>query len=151
MNQPQLLDIYSRQDVADRYIRWLREGIPEIGWKGEPRLVLAFNNGPTQRWEVLMHEPQRGQPDRHVVVMTGPPGMEINDQAILLLCQRLRTVDTTIAGNSALEQFDRMMEANERHDAARTEAAAGATSEALGKFYHEAGKTLGVTKTFFPT
>ncbi len=150
MNDPQLTDIYSRQDVADKFIRWLRHGLPEVGWSGEPRLTLAFNNGIEQRWELLIHEPQRNLPNRHVLLFAAPAGFELNEQGVALLCRRLVEIDVQRAGNSAIEQFDRMVAENERRDREHTEHAAGATADALGKFYHEAGKTLGVTKTFFP-
>ncbi len=148
---PQLDEIYNRQDVADKYVRWLRDGVPELGWSGDPRLVLAYNNGVEQRWEVLMHEPKRSMPDRHVLIFTAPPGFELNDQGVFMLCRRLVDIDVQREGNSALEQFDRMMDENEAKDKAHTEVAAGEISDALGKFYTEAGKTLGVTKTFFAT
>lgn len=151
MQGPQLQDIYSRQDIADRYINMLRYGVPELGYSGDPSLVLAFNNGPRQCWELLSHAPERGQPDRHVVIMKAPAGFELNDQGIVMLIRNLVANDTQRAGNSLEDQMDRVMKENERHDAAQTETAVAETSDALSKFYTEAGKTLGVTKTFFAT
>ncbi len=150
-NAPQLDDIYSRQDIADRYIDWLRHGKPELGWKGDPRLVLAFNNGIEQRWEVLIHSPVRNLPDRHEIVMAAPAGFELNESGVIALIQNLVLADTTIAGNSHSDIMDRIDRENAAIEKAKQEEAVGRTSEALSKFYHEAGKTLGVTKTFFPT
>ncbi len=152
MNEsPQLDDIYTRQDTADKYIHWIRYGIPEIGWSGDPRLVLAFNNGIEQRWEMLMHAPERSLPNRHVIIFVAPAGFELNDQGVFMLCRRLVEIDVQRAGNSALEQFDRMDAENERRKQEATDYSAGVLADSLGKFYTEAGKTLGVTKTFFPT
>ena len=150
-SEPVLSDIYQRRDVAERYIDWLRFGKPEMGWGGDHSLTLAFNAGIEQRWELLRHAPVRGYPDRHEIVMVAPAGFELNESGVIALIQNLIAHDTHRAGNSALEQFDRMQEENARKERAQLDAAADATSEALGKFYTEAGKTLGVTKTFFPT
>tara|TARA_R110002096_G_scaffold80599_3_gene188737 strand:+ start:418 stop:867 length:450 start_codon:yes stop_codon:yes gene_type:complete len=146
---PQLDEIYSRQQDADRYSEYLHNGYAPLGWSGDPDLVLAFNNGPSQRWEMLRHEPSRNLPNRHVVIMSGPPGAELNDSALFSLIQNLVSADTHREGNSALEQYDRMMVENDRKEDARELAAADATADALSKFYHEAGKALGVTKTNF--
>jgi len=142
-------EIYSRQHDAEHYGRFLQEGYAPLGWSGDPDLVLAFNNGPKQAWEVLRHEPRRNEPNRHVVVMTGPPGAELNDSAMFALIQNLVLADTHRAGNSHLEQVERVIKENERRDAAHTAAAADATAEKLEKFYHEAGKAMGVTQTTF--
>jgi len=146
-----LHDPHNRQEVAERYIGWLRNGVPTLGWEGDPDLELVFDHGVGQRWEVWLNAPVRGEPDRMLPVLGGPPGAELNDQLVYVLIQKLVEGDTHRKGNSELEQFDRMMEENERKERARTEAGVDATADALGRFYTEAGKTLGVTKTFFPT
>jgi len=146
---PQLDEIYSRQHDAEHYSRFLQEGYAPLGWSGDPDLILAFNNGPAQRWEVLRHEPLRNLPNRHVIVCAGPAGQGLNDSAIFTLIQHLVAHDTHRAGNSHIEQVERMMKANEKREADRTAAAADATAESLSRFYHEAGKALGVTETTF--
>ncbi len=146
---PQLDEIYSRQHDAERYSRFLQDGYAPLGWSGDPDLILAFNNGPAQRWEVLRHEPLRNLPNRHVVVMAGPAGQDLNDSALFTLIQNLVTADTHRAGNSHVEQVERMMKDNDRREAAQTQAAADATADSLSRFYHEAGKALGVTETTF--
>ena len=150
-DEPILSDIYQRRDVADRYIDWLRFGKPEMGWGGDQSLTLAFNAGIEQRWELLRHAPVRGLPNRHEIVMVAPAGFELNESGVIALIQNLIAHDTHRAGNSALDQFDRIQEENARREAAQVEESVAATSDALGKFYTEAGKALGVTRTFFPT
>lgn len=146
---PQLDEIYSRQHDAEHYSRPLQQGYAPLGWEGDPDLILAFNNGPAQRWEVLRHEPKRNLPNRHVVVMAGPSGAELNDSAIIALIQALVLADTRREGNSASEQLERIIKKNEKLEAEQTAAAADATAEHLEKFYHEAGKAMGVTETTF--
>ena len=144
---PQLAEIYSRQHDAEHYSKFLQQGYAPLGWAGDPDLILAFNNGPSQRWEVLRHEPQRNLPNRYVVVMAGPPGFELNDSAVFALIQNLVSADTHRAGNSASEQLERILKKNEKIEQEQTQKAADATADALAKFYHEAGKAMGVTKT----
>lgn len=139
-----------RQRVAEHLVRPLREGKPELGWEGDPRLVLAFH-AITHQWELWRHEPVRNNPDRHVLVAKGPPGQDINPQAVDLLIRHLIDHDTHRRGNSLQEQLDRVIAQNERHDREQSRKAAEALMDPLGRFYTEAGKTLGVTKTFFPT
>lgn len=146
---PQLAEIYSRQHDAEHYSRALQEGYAPLGWSGDPDLVLAFNNGPSQRWEVLRHEPQRNLPNRYVVIMAGPPGAELNDSAIFALIKNLVNADTHREGNSAAEQLERIIKKNEKLDADHTETAVDETAEALNRFYHAAGKAMGVTETTF--
>ncbi len=148
---PQLLDIYQRHVVAQRYADMLTKGSPALGWAGDPGLRLAFNAGITQRWELLRHEPVFNDPDRHVVVMTGPPGMEINDEAINVLIRNLIAGDVQRPGNSLLEQMDRVLAANDKLELQKVEDGVNATFDALARFYTAAGKTLGVSKANFPT
>lgn len=131
-----------RAPVGERYSRWLTEGYPELGWSGDPGLRLVFAKL-EQRWEVWSHEPRRNDPDRHVMIAKGPPGGELNDEAVHLLIRRLVERDTHRAGNSALEQFERAMAANERRDREHTRQAADSTADALGKFYYEAARAVG--------
>lgn len=135
-----------RQRVADHWIQRLRDPNPALGWSGDPNLVLAYHNI-TNQWELWRHEPQRNDPDRHVMIAKGPVGQQINEQAITLLQMKLVEQDTHRAGNSAEAQLERILKENDRRDAARTAAAADALADPLAKFYHEAGRTLGVTKT----
>jgi len=139
-----------RQQAADRLIRPLREGKPELGWSGDPFLVLVFERL-TQRWELWRNEPAPGQPDRHVLISKGPVGQDINEDAINLLIRQLVRMDTTRAGNSAEAISDMVDRENARLERQRDQQAVDATGEALAKFYHEAGRALGVTKTTFAT
>lgn len=146
---PTLDDIYSRQDLAESLIGPLHYGKPELGWAGDHGLVLAFNNGINQRWELLRHEPVRNHPNRHVLVCAAPAGMEINEQGINMLIQRLVASDTQRSGNSHLDQLEEIIKYNDRLEAANEQKAADATADALAKFYTEAGKTFGVAPTYY--
>ena len=146
MSDPIIFD--PRQQVADRLIRPLREGKPELGWSGDPMLVLVFERM-TQRWELWRNEPAPGFPDRHVLISKGPVGQDINEDAINLLIRQLVSMDTTRAGNSAQAISDLVDRENDRLERRREHEAVEQTSEALAKFYFEACKTLGVTKTDF--
>ena len=138
-----------RANVANHYIKWLREGKPELGWAGDPDLVLVFANI-EQRWELWRHDPVRGHPDRHAMIAAGPPGAELNDDAINKLIMGLVEGDTHRSGNSAEAIVERVLQNNERANAEQTQKAADATAETLARFYHEAGKAFGVTQTVFP-
>jgi len=144
-------DIYNRQEIAARYTTWLHDGVPTLGWAGDPDLRLVFAEGIEQRWELWMHAPRRNDPDYHHPVFSAPTGAELNDQLVYMLIQRLVANDTHRAGNSAEDQLERVIAENDRKDAEHTRTASEALHDPLAKFYFEAGKTLGVTKTFFPT
>ena len=148
MSDPIIFD--PRQQAADRLIRPLREGKPELGWSGDPMLVLVFERM-TQRWELWRNEPEPGFPDRHVLISKGPVGQDINEDAINLLIQQLVRMDTHRAGNSAEAISDMVDRENDRLERRREREAVEQTSDALAKFYFEAGKTLGVTRTEFYT
>jgi len=137
-----------RQIIADQFAKPIQEGKPELGWAGDPTLVLTFHRI-EQRWELLRHEPRRGQPERYVIEARGPVGAEINEGAINLLIQGLVSRDTTRRGNSHEEQLERLYKHNERVERQKHREAVEATSDGLARFYHEAGKAFGVTKTFF--
>lgn len=137
-----------RQSYADYYIKWLREGKPELGWSGDPFLVLAFARI-EQRWELWRHEPEPGNPDRHVMIAAGPPGAELNDDAVNLLIRRLVAGDMTRRGNSAEAQLDRVVAHNERLHREREAKAADMMAEKLEPFYHEVAKAYGLPKTHF--
>lgn len=125
-----------RQQLADRLIRPLREGKPELGWAGDQALGLVFYR-PAQRWELWDME-------RNVIIMAGPPGQDINEEAINLLIRKLVQADTHRDGNSAEDIVERTIRQNDEADRRATEKAADAIAEPLAKFYHEAGRTLGV-------
>ena len=138
-----------RQQAADALIDQIRFGKPELGWSGDPALSLAFHRI-ENRWELWRHEPEPGLPERHVIVARGPVGQDINEDAINLLIRRLVEMDTHRAGNSAEDIVERVLRNNAKLDARKEREAVEQTSDALAKFYFEAGKTFGVTKTFFP-
>lgn len=137
-----------RQNVANHYIKWLREGKPEMGWAGDQDLALVFAKI-EQRWELWRHDPVRGHPDRHAMVAAGPPGAELNDDAINKLIRGLVDGDTHRTGNSADDIIERVLKHNEKTQEDQTQKAADATAETLARFYHEAGKAFGVTQTVF--
>lgn len=135
-----------RQAIADRLIEPIRKGKPELGWPGDPALALAFNRI-EQRWE-LWEELADG---KYRLVAKGPIGQEINEESINRLILKLIEMDTHRPGNSAADMVERVLKHNEKVDAEQTEAAADATADALAKFYYEAGKAFGVTRTEFYT
>ena len=138
----------TRQHMADHYIDMIRKPKPELGWSGDPFLVLAFHEI-ENRWELWRNEPERNNPDRHVMVARGPIGQDLNEQAVVLLIRHLVEIDTHRSGNSAEAQLEKVMRKNAELDRQREAEFVDQTADALGKFYYEAGKTLGVTKTDF--
>ena len=149
MNAMPLKPVFDpRQQVADRLIQPLREGKPELGWSGDPDLVLVFERI-SNRWELWRHEPLRGHQDRHVMIAKGPVGQDLNEDAINLLIMRLRDADTHRDGNSAEALVERALDHNDRVTAEANARAADAIAEPLATFYHEAGVAFGVTKTQF--
>lgn len=148
MSEPIVFD--PRQQVADRLIRPLREGKPELGWSGDPFLVLVFERI-SQRWELWRNEPAPGFPDRHVLVSRGPVGQDINEDAINLLIRQLVRMDTHRSGNSAEAISDAVDRENDRLERRRESEAVDATADALAKFYFEAGRAFGVGRTEFYT
>lgn len=137
-----------RQSAADHYIKWLREGKPELGWSGDPFLILAFATI-EQRWELWRSEPIPGDPDRTVMVAAGPPGAELNDDAVNLLIRRLVAGDTTRRGNSAEDIVERVIRENDELSARRTEQTADAIADKIGAFYHESAKAMGFGRSKF--
>lgn len=138
----------SRQQMADRLIKPLRDGKPELGWSGDPDLVLVFERI-SNRWELWRFEPLQGNPDRHVMVAKGPVGQDLNEDAVNLLIRNLVASDTHRSGNSAEQIVEDAIDHNDRLTAAANATAADAIADPLAKFYHEAGVALGVTKTQF--
>ena len=132
--------------MANHYVDWLRYGKPEMGWSGDPMLSLAFHRI-ENRWELWRNEPVAGQPDRHILVAKGPVGADLNDDAVNLLIMNLVRSDTHARGNSAEDIVENVLKTNEKLEKDRETAAMEETSDALAKFYTEAGKVLGVTKT----
>ena len=108
---PQLRTVLdSRKILADHLIRPIQDGKPELGWSGDPNLVLAFEKI-EQRWE-LWHMGDRS--DQDYMIARGPIGGEINEDAINLLIMALVAGDTHRSGNSHTDQLERMIERNER-------------------------------------
>lgn len=129
--------IDQRQIIADHLIKPIQDGKPELGWSGDPRLVLAFHNI-EQRWE-LWHMGDSAKDD--YIVARGPVGQDINEDAINLLIMQLVAGDTHRQGNSHAEQMERMIERNEQLHAKKVEAAAEKNMEILDRFYHAVGAT----------
>jgi hypothetical protein len=139
-----------RQQIADRLIEPIRRGKPELGWSGDPLLAISFHRI-EQRWELWRNEPVPGNPDRHVLIARGPVGQDINEDAINILISKLVQMDTHRAGNSAAAIDAAVDRENARLEASRERQAVDATGDALAKFYYEAGKAMGVTRTEFYT
>ena len=142
------VDLDPRQALSDHLSRRIYEGDPTLGWEGDPDLLLTFH-AITNRWELLRHEPRRGDPDRYVIEVTGPVGADINDEAINALINGLVARSTNRRGNSAEDQMEAVFKKNEVAERDRERVAVDSTADALAKFYTEAGKALGVTKTNF--
>jgi hypothetical protein len=142
------VDLDPRRQIAEHLSAPIYYGKPELGWEGDPDLQLTFH-AITNRWELLRHEPRRGDPDRHVIECQGPVGQDINEEAINLMIMGLVARSTNRRGNSAEEQMERVFEANDRAERARLQEATETTGDALAKFYTEAGKTLGVAPTYY--
>jgi len=142
------VDLDPRQELADHLSRRIYEGDPTLGWEGDPDLMLTFHKI-TNRWELLRHSPLRGDPDRYVIEVQGPVGADINPGAISALIRGLVARSTDRRGNSAEDQMEAIFRKNDLAEKHRQDDAVHATADALGKFYTEAGKALGVTKTNF--
>lgn len=138
----------SRQQIADRLIQPLRNGKPELGWSGDPDLVLVFERI-SNRWELWRFEPLPGKPDRHIMMAKGPVGQDLNEDAVNLLIINLRDSDVRRDGNSSKKIVEDAIAYNDKLTADANARAADAIAEPLAKFYHEAGVAFGVTKTQF--
>lgn len=136
-----------RTPVVDEFTRVLQDGKPELGWEGDPDLALALNEI-TQQWELLRHAPVRGYPDRYVVEATTPVGAPLNEDALNKLIRNLVARSRRHHG-SEQEWLDGIMAENDRMQKEKAVKAAETETEILQKFYHEAGKELGVPRTFF--
>lgn len=136
-----------RTPVVDQFTRALQDGKPELGWEGDPDLALALNEI-TQQWELLRHAPVRGYPDRYVVEATTPVGAPLNEGALNKLIQGLVARSRRHVG-SEKDWLDGVMKENDRMQKDRATRAAETETEILQKFYHEAGRELGVPRTFF--
>lgn len=83
------------------------------------------------------------------MIAKGPVGQDLNEDAVNLLIMRLRDSDTHRGNNSADSIVENAIAHNEKLTKDANARAADAIAEPLAKFYHEAGKALGVTQTTF--
>lgn len=134
-----------RQHLADRLIAPIRDGKPELGWRGDPNLMLVFARL-EQRWELWEHNPSSGA---DVMILAGPPGAEINEDAINLLIMRLVEGDTHRSGNSAEAIVDRVLAANDKLSQENEAKAVDMAMEPMARFFTEAAKVYGSPKTRF--
>lgn len=131
-----------RRIIANHLVKPIQEGKPELGWSGDPNLVLAFHTI-EQRWE-LWFMGHSSKDD--FIVARGPVGQDINEDAINMLIQRLVQGDTHRAGNSHVEQMERMIERNNALERRKHAEAVEKNAEVLDRFYHAVGATP--TKVF---
>lgn len=148
MNDRNFFDV--RQPIADRLVKPLQDGKPELGWPGDPALALSWHRI-ENRWELLRHDPQRGKPNRHVIVARGPIGAEINEASVNELIRHLVAHDTQRRGNSAQEQLDRIIKHNEKVRKDALDRGVDQGFDAMDKFYYEMAKEMGEPNITFAT
>jgi|TARA_R110000851_G_scaffold276955_1_gene430050 hypothetical protein len=141
------IEMDPRRELSNHLARRIYEGDATLGWEGDPDLLLTFHSI-TNKWELLRHSPVQGDPDRHVVEVSGPVGQDINDEAINLMITGLVARSTNRRGNSAEDQMEAIFKKNEVAEKHRVDAAQDATADALAKFYSAAAKTFGVAATY---
>lgn len=138
-------DIRHEIDVAavgEHIQSYIRHGLPEVGWDGDPWLTLAYNKL-QDRYEVWVEDPGR----EPVCVMRTGPFSENGEPSVHELCIKLASHDLRkIAVEQVLKNID---DHNERVQAEAAYQGQQKQQEALAKVYWEVGKATGEYKPTF--
>lgn len=129
------------REVGPEWQRALNEGVPEIGWEGDPWLTVAYNQL-EHKFEVWDEKPSATGP----TPLAGWPADE-GPAAVLKLCALLR--DMSIKHRDPLEEIKRIEEHNEKVKQEAEARHAEARSEAAAIIAHAVGKAVGEPGTFF--
>lgn len=132
---PERLD--DRSAVADRLIRPLRDGKPELGWSGDPDLELVYHR--LGYWELWRLEAQ----DAHRLIAKGPVGQALTENSINQLISSLVQRDTHRSGVSHEKQLEDVIKYNDKMSKDRLTTAASTAAETLEKVYYEVSKEVG--------
>jgi len=128
--------------VGDHHQAYIRKGLPEVGWDGDPYLTLAYNKL-EDRFEIWVEDPGR---DPRCVMRSGSFTM-YGTPSIHELCIHLRDHDLRKRSvNEVLLDLDRHNRATEKRaqDKGLQEQAA-----ALEKVYWAVGREVGEYKPTF--
>lgn len=127
--------------VGGHHQKYIREGLPEVGWSGDPWLTLAYNRL-EDRWEIWLEDPGR-DPQK---IMQSKPFFE-GIPSVHELCAKLAEGDlrkrTT---KDVLADIDKH---NAKLEADIAQAHRDRQNAALEKVYWHVGKAMGEYKPFW--
>ena len=135
-------------DVPEDFTRDLHYGNPAIGWKGDPALAIVHNRA-KDCWELWHHQPQPGEPDRHALVIAGPPGKRFDRAAMNTLLTGLARSDTTRRHNTMAEQFAEVAKRNAKLEEDKLDKGAEELVEPMDRVGHGLRKDLSIPRRFF--
>lgn len=118
------------REAMDGLVARLHNGVPTLGWAGDPRLCVAFHR-PTQRWELVRLE-RDGQ---YRIICRSKPGMAFPDNLI----QSLVAHD----GRRGYHVGRDIMAHNDKLQADKDAAGDARLREIKEKVYYAVGKDVG--------
>lgn len=122
--------------VGEHYQEFIRNGMPAVGWDGDPFLTLAYNKL-QNRFEVWVEDPGR----EPVCVMRTKPFGEGKAPSVQELCIKLR--DHDLRKLSADMITKRIDDHNAKVEQAARDKGHQEQAEALSKVYWHVGREMG--------
>lgn len=121
--------------VGEHHQTYIRQGLPEVGWDGDPWLTLAYNRL-QDRYEIWIEDPGRDP----VCILRSKPFSENGVPSIHELCIHLRDHDLRkIAAHQIEARIDKH---NLAVEAAAAEAGFQQQAAALEKVYWHVGREV---------
>lgn len=134
-NHPDIRHELAVAAVGEHLQSYIRMGMPEVGWDGDPWLTLAYNKL-QDRYEIWVEDPGRDP----VCVMRSKPFDE-GVPSIQELCAHLASHDLRKIAASTIEK--RIDDHNLKVQAAAAERGLQQQAEALEKVYWHVGREVG--------
>ena len=141
MRQPDIRHELKVAMVGEHLQQPIREGMPEVGWDGDPWLTLAYNKL-ADRYEIWVEDPGRDP----VCVMRSKPFSE-GVPSIQELCLKLRDHDLRKMSESVI--LKRIDDHNAKVEAAAREKGLQDQAAAMEKVYWHVGREVGEYRPVF--
>ena len=136
MNHPDIRRELAIAALGEHHQKYIREGMPEVGWDGDPWLTLAYNKL-EDRMEIWQEDPGRDP----VCVMRSKPLDENGVPSIQELCVHLASHDLRKIASGMIEK--RIDDHNAAVEKAAQERGFQEQAAALEKVYWHVGKEIG--------
>lgn len=129
------------RELGTEWQKALREGVPEIGWDGDPWLTLAYNQI-EHKFEVWDEKPAENSP----VIVAGWPADQ-GPESVLALCSILR--DYSLKHRTAADVVKEVIDHNDAIKAELDKQQKEATRESAERVAHGLRSVLGEPRAFF--